>query len=793
MDGTVESKPAPAGDLRELDEKHDILFAAPTSSTDGIDTKTAAIAKDGSIDVESAEITADTTLDTPLQLVTKTLDTSDDPTQRIYTFRAFFLGIGLSAFGAVLAEIFYFKPQTVNVSIVFLIMIAYCLGEATVLIPRWGPVGRFLNPGPFTQKEHVFIVIMASSAATCALGTEQLAAQSLYYGHQPNAASAIFMLFSSQCIGYGLLGGIRKAFIYPTKFVWPSQLPNAALFQSMHLNKDLAKKRLKIFWCICLAVMVWEIVPQWMFPLTTGISIFCLANQNSAFFTRLFGGSNGNEGMGFLSWCMDWQYIGEKEFTLPMNTLVNELIGYVVGIALTVGAYYYNLWDAKKFPFMAQDLFTSNGTLYDQTQILGPDNEVDPAALQAYGLPRFATSQALSLLVMNMGVTAAVVHVLLWNWHDVKFIFAPFRPSALKQNIKKVGTWHHRFNSSFWKSFTSDADTPRKEYPGTEGDPHYAAMRAYKEVPSFWYFSILAISILIGLICCYQQKTGLPWWAFLLAVLLAWILTVMFACMYGIVGFYYQPTSAVQMIGAYMVPRRPVANMMFTLYGSNALVQAIQMLGDLKLAQYAKLPPRATFLAQILGTCAGSVFNWVMMNSIVDNRREILLSVQGTNIWSGQNVQTFNAQAVAWGGAANEIFGRHGTYWMVPMGLFFGIFAPMPFWIGHKYFPQLKLNYFNTFIICTWLGWLSVGINSSLLAYFVFGFFAQGYLRRYKPVLFAKWNNIFAAAIAGGCSLIIFILTFAVAGGSGKARDFPTWWGNNMDGNMDRCKYLNGT
>lgn len=92
---------------------------------------------------------------------------------------------------------------------------------------------------------------------------------------------------------------------------------------------------------------------------------------------------------------------------------------------------------------------------------------------------------------------------------------------------------------------------------------------------------------------------------------------------------------------------------------------------------------------------------------------------------------------------------------------------------GHKYFPHLRLNYINTFLICTWLGWLSVGINSSLLAYFVFGFFSQGYLRRYKPALFAKWNNICAAAIAGGCSLIIFILTFAVAGGSGKARDFP--------------------
>jgi len=60
------------------------------------------------------------------------------------------------------------------------------------------------------------------------------------------------------------------------------------------------------------------------------------------------------------------------------------------------------------------------------------------------------------------------------------------------------------------------------------------------------------------------------------------------------------------------------------------------------------------------------------------------------------------------------------------------------------------MDYINTSVICTWLGWLSVGINSSLLAYFVFGFFAQGYLRRYRPVLFAKWNMMIAAGISGG-------------------------------------------
>lgn len=197
-----------------------------------------ATGKDGSPELESGAITADTTLDTSLQLVTKTLDSSDDPSESPYTFRAWFLGIGLSCFGSVIAEIFYFKPQTIAVNIIFLAIISYVFGEAFTLIPRLGPIGRFLNPGNFNQKEHCFITIMAISASVCALGTEQLAAQSLYYNETPNPASAIFMLFSSQMLGYGMLGSIRKLFVYPTKMLWPTKLPLASLFQSLHLDKD---------------------------------------------------------------------------------------------------------------------------------------------------------------------------------------------------------------------------------------------------------------------------------------------------------------------------------------------------------------------------------------------------------------------------------------------------------------------------------------------------------------------------------------------------------------------------
>lgn len=46
---------------------------------------------------------------------------------------------------------------------------------------------------------------------------------------------------------------------------------------------------------------------------------------------------------------------------------------------------------------------------------------------------------------------------------------------------------------------------------------------------------------------------------------------------------------------------------------------------------------------QIIGTMLGAVVNYVLMVSITTNQREILLSTQGTNIWSGQVIQAFNS------------------------------------------------------------------------------------------------------------------------------------------------------
>lgn len=135
-------------------------------------------------------------------------------------------------FGSVLQEIFYFKPQTIYVSVIFLTVLGYVLGEAmSLLIPRRGAVGRFLNPFFFHMKEHAYITLMASAASQSALATEALAAQQLYYGGYPNKAAGIFVVITSQLIGFGLAGILRDILVYPTHMLWPMNLPVTSLLE----------------------------------------------------------------------------------------------------------------------------------------------------------------------------------------------------------------------------------------------------------------------------------------------------------------------------------------------------------------------------------------------------------------------------------------------------------------------------------------------------------------------------------------------------------------------------------
>jgi hypothetical protein len=73
------------------------------------------------------------------------------------------------------------------------------------------------------------------------------------------------------------------------------------------------------------------------------------------------------------------------------------------------------------------------------------------------------------------------------------------------------------------------------------------------------------------------------------------------------------------------------------------------------------------------------------------------------------------------------------------------------------------------------LGYLSVGINSSVFTTFMLAVFSQHYLRRYRASWFRKYNFLASAALDGGTQVMVFVFTFAVAGGSGKEKPMPEW------------------
>jgi hypothetical protein len=241
---------------------------------------------------------------------------------------------------------------------IFMGIIAYVLGRGMeLLIPTRG-FFRYLNPGPFNKKECIMIVIMTSSASVSALGTEILAVQRLFYNIDPNAAVSIFLLLSSQMAGYGLAGLMRGTFwspsfslrgqvtfrcligtlprpgtlLYPTKMLYPGVLPLVSTMEALFKDAKQASKKLRVFYLGFFLIFFWEMFPEWIFPLVTGFSIFCLANQKSTVFTNIFGGTNGNEGLGVLSFCFDWQYISSSfnPLAIPLQAQVSNFIGYIL-------------------------------------------------------------------------------------------------------------------------------------------------------------------------------------------------------------------------------------------------------------------------------------------------------------------------------------------------------------------------------------------------------------------------------------------------------------------------------
>ncbi|CAK5272524.1 unnamed protein product [Mycena citricolor] len=710
-------------------------------------------------------------IETDMDYATRLVSLDDDPLMRVFTFRMWFLALGLSCFAAVLGQIFYFRPQTIYVSQLFIQILAFILGRVMeVIIP--GPserallktpdnaFWRFMNHGRFNLKEHVAIVIMASTASSSALAISVFATQELYYNVSTNVGVGIFTLIASQLIGYGMAGIMRVFLVYPTFAVYPQIMPTVQLFEALHKGEGMMtqSKRKKIFWYTFIAIFVWEWFPEYIAPTLTGISIFCLADRKSPWVSRIFGGAGNNEGLGAFSICLDWAYVGSGGGSIgslftPLATQLSLYGGCAICMIAFCAAYASNTWNAQNYPFLSQLLYRENGSAYDQLAILNDDFTLNYDKLNAYGLPFYAASQMLYKVSRTVYIGAAITHFALWH------------------------------SKTVWKLIRGGRDAI--------DDPHFKKMKVYPEISNWYYLGLFVVCFGVAIGTTYGAKSQLPAWATIIALIFGWLLVPVIGTLYATTGYAPSVENLIQMLGAACVPGKPVANMYFTLYGYNSVVQSYTLTGDLKLGQYTKLPPRATFTVQAIGSIVGALLNFVLMKTIISTHRTILLDVQGSNIWSGQQVQSFNTAAIAWGALGKPLYATGTMYGFIPYMLFVGLACPIPFWLLHKKYPTVGFNKVFTPVLTAELGYLAVGINSSVFTSFCLAIFSQFYLRKYRATFFRKYNFLLSAALDGGTSVMIFVFTFAVAGASGKTTPFPTWALNPASRNPDYCMSLN--
>ena len=154
----------------------------------------------------------------------------DDTTLPTITFRYFLL--------AFLAQLNVFRTTYDPYSIFFVQIAANYVGDwLTSALPGWEAKIPFtrqsfnLNPGPFSVKEHVLVVVAAASDATYNLAYTPLALSELYFGKRIDPAVSIFFMWAVVWIGYSYAALARQFLIYDPQYPWYATPPVCACFE----------------------------------------------------------------------------------------------------------------------------------------------------------------------------------------------------------------------------------------------------------------------------------------------------------------------------------------------------------------------------------------------------------------------------------------------------------------------------------------------------------------------------------------------------------------------------------
>jgi hypothetical protein len=88
--------------------------------------------------------------------------------------------------------------------------------------------------------------------------------QKLWYDINPSPVIGVFLILSTQMLGYGVAGVLRKTLVYPSKMFYPANLPTASLLENLHRDKGETKKKMRVFYIAFAVLFLWQAFPTYI-------------------------------------------------------------------------------------------------------------------------------------------------------------------------------------------------------------------------------------------------------------------------------------------------------------------------------------------------------------------------------------------------------------------------------------------------------------------------------------------------------------------------------------------------
>ncbi|KAL1564699.1 oligopeptide transporter 4 [Salvia divinorum] len=704
----------------------------------------------------------------PIEQVRLTVPVTDDPTLPVWTFRMWVLGLLSCILLSFLNQFFSYRRSPLVITQITVVVATLPIGRFmaavlpsrswTVWVPGLKPWEFSLNPGPFNIKEHVLISIFANAGS--AFGNGSAYAVMIvdiiiaFYGRKISFLAGWLLIITTQVLGYGWAGLLRKYVVDPAHMWWPSTLVQISLFRTLHEKEENSadpdsnndKKptsRPKFFVIALTCSFLWYIFPGYLFKTLQSISWVCWAFPHSVTAQQLGSGFNG---LALGAFTLDWSVVASFLFSplvSPFFAIANIFIGYffIVYVVVPISYWGLNVYNAKTFPLYSVDLFTADGANYDIKAIVNSHFKLEEEQYAKQGRINLSIMFALAYGFGFATIAATLSHVALFYGREI----------------------YERFKAS------------KRE----KMDIHTKLMKKYQDIPSWWFYILLSVTLFVALMLCIflKDEVQMPVWALLASALLAFAFTLPIS----IITATTNQTPGLNIITEYLMgivyPGRPIANVCFKVYGYMSMSQAVAFLSDFKLGHYMKIPPRSMFLVQFIGTMVAGTVNmsvaWWLLHSIEGICHQ---DPDSSSPWTCPNDHVFFDASVIWGLVSPiRIFGSQGNYPGLNWFFLLGLAGPVVVWGFHRAFPEQSwIPLINLPVLLGATANLppasALNYNAWIFVGTVFNFFVY----RYRKKWWQRYNYILSAALDAGVAFMAVVLYFTT-GIEGKNVE---WWGN---------------